>query len=632
MNTTWQEKVRYRFDNFMARGTIALIGGLGLLSIVLISLIAAFLAISGVRSAGSDTPLNFWEAAWQSLMRTLDAGTMGGDEGWGFRFIMFFVTLGGVFIISTLIGVLTSGIENKMDELRKGRSRVLETRHTVILGWTSQIFTVLSELIIANQNQKDACIVILGDKDKVEMEDEIRAMIPETGRTRIVCRTGNPIDMNDLRLVSLQTARSVIVLSSPNDDADAQTIKTILAITNNPSRRADSYHIVAEIQDPKNIQVAQMVGKDEVELVLTSGLISRIIAQTCRQSGLSVVYTELLDFGGDEIYFKEDSALVGMSFHEVLSAYRTSTVIGLNRKHTGVQLNPPMHTRIEPGDQVIAISADDDTIVVDLPHESLVQDEAVVSGQAEPQVPERTLILGWNRRVPSIINELDHYVAPGSEIIVLADDPTGAETISRLCPDLARHRVTYRLADTTDRRVLEAVHPETYDHVIVLSYADSKGTQEADSCTLITLLHLRDMAERSHKDLSIVSEMLDVQNRMLAEVTRADDFIVSKKLISLMMTQVSENKALNAVFTDIFDPEGTEIYLKHASQYVRLDTPVNFYTVIESAARRGEVAIGYRLKSLASDSEKSYGVVLNPVKSDTLSFSKEDRIIVLADD
>lgn len=631
MDPTWQEKLRYQFDNFIARGTAALIGALGLLSLFLIFVMAAVISLGGIRPSGTDESLNFWEAAWQSLMRTLDAGTMGGDEGWSFRFVMFLVTLGGVFIISTLIGALTSGIENKMEELRKGRSRVIENGHTVILGWSSQVFTILSELIIANENQKDSCIVVLGNKDKVEMEDEIRSVIGETGRTRIVCRTGNPIDMNDLDLVSLQTSRSVVVLAAGSHDPDAQTIKMILAITNNPNRRAEPYHIVAEIKDPKNVHAAKLAGNDEVELVLTGDLISRIIAQTCRQSGLSIIYTELLDFGGDEIYFKEEPALVGKTFHEALFAYKTSTVLGLAQNGAGVRLNPPMDTRIQAGDRIIAISADDDTIILDHPAESPLQAHAIVCGEPGAQVPERTLILGWNWRVPFIINELDHYVAPGSEIVVTADDPHGAAKINRLCSNLIHQKIAYQQADTTDRRVLESICPECYDHVIVLSYSDTKEVQEADACTLMTLLHLRDMAEQGNREISIVSEMLNLQNRTLAEVTRADDFIVSEKLMSLIMTQVAENKAINAVFTDIFDPDGSELYLKAAGQYVQLETPVNFFTVTESAARRGEVAIGYRLKAFAGDAANAYGVILNPDKTGVISFSPEDRIVVLAE-
>lgn len=631
MKPTWQEKLSYRFDNFMARGTAALIGGLGVLSLALIMLMAGVISLSGVRPAGADSSLNFWEAAWQSLMRTLDAGTMGGDEGWGFRLVMFLVTLGGVFIISTLIGALTSGIETKMDELRKGRSRVIESGHTVVLGWSAKIFTILSELMTANENQKDACIVILGDKDKVEMEDEIRAAVGSTGKTRIVCRTGNPIDMKDLQLASLQTARSVIVLSAEDSDPDAQTIKTVLAITNNPERRAERYHIVAEIKDPRNLQVAQMVGKDEVELVLTGDLISRIIAQTCRQSGLSVVYTELLDFGGDEIYFKAEPALTGKTFRQALSAYRTSAVIGLYQAGVGVRLNPAMDTLIQPGDQVIAVSADDDTIVLDGARPGTVRADAVVSGEHPAPAPESTLILGWNWRAPLIINDLDAYVAPGSRVTAVAAVEDGVEQIERLCSNLKNQAIVFQQADTTDRRVLESVCPDSYDHVIVLSYSDTREAQEADACTLMTLLHLRDMAERSGKDISIVSEMLDLQNRALAEVTHADDFIVSDKLISLIMTQVSENKALNAVFADIFDPEGSEIYLKPAGQYVRLGQPVNFYTVIEAAAQRGEVALGYRLKAADKDASQSYGVKLNPDKSQPVTFGAEDRVVVLAE-
>lgn len=546
--------------------------------------------------------------------------------------MMFVVTLGGVFIISTLIGVLTSGIENKIEELRKGRSRVIETGHTVILGWSPQIFTIVSELQIANQNQRRSCIVILADKDKVEMEDEIRAHTDPKSKTRIVCRTGSPINLPDLEIVSIHSARAVMILPSGDEQADAQTIKSILAITNNPNRRAAPYHIVAQIKDSRNIEAARMVGQDEAEIILTSDLISRIIAQTCRQSGLSIVYTELFDFSGDEIYFKEEPALTGKTFHEILAQYQTSTVIGLSQQNGAVLLNPPMDTVVQAGDQVIAISADDDTIVYTPPTNLQVQPGVMVQSTPPPPAPERTLLLGWKTHVPLIINTLDAYVAPGSEVTVVADFEHGDRELTWHCSELAHQKVKYLQADTTDRRVLDAVQPQTYDHVIVLSYSDSKSVQEADACTLITLLHLRRIFETCNLNVPIVSEMLDSKNRDLAEVTRADDFIVSDRLISLMMAQVSENKALNKVFTNIFDIEGAEIYLKPARQYVQLNRPVNFYTVTESAAQRGEVAIGYRLKAEAGDAAKSYGVHINPNKAEMVHFTSGDRVIVLAED
>jgi hypothetical protein len=143
---------------------------------------------------------------------------------------------------------------------------------------------------------------------------------------------------------------------------------------------------------------------------------------------------------------------------------------------------------------------------------------------------------------------------------------------------------------------------------------------------------LRDIAERDETPFSIVSEMLDLRNRELAEVTKVDDFIVSDHLVSLMMSQLSEDADLNAVFTDIFDPEGSEIYMKPVRDYVELGKPVTFYTLVEAARHRGQSAIGYRLEAEARQSAKSYGVHTNPKKSEPVVFSSEDKLIVVAEE
>lgn len=625
-----KERLRYAFDNTMSKGTIALIGWLAVLSLIIIVVMAVIVSTFSLGPAGNEQ-VSFIEAAWLALMRTFDAGTMGGDEGWGFRLTMLIVTVGGIFVISTLIGVLATGLEAKLDDLRKGRSRVVETGHTVILGWSYQIFTLVSELVLANENQPRACIVILGDKDKVEMEDEIRQMVGNTGRTRVVCRTGSPMDMADLEIASLNTAKSIIILTPEGDNADTQVVKTILAITNNPHRRAEPYHIVAEIQTAQNMEVAKIVGKDEIELVLVGDLIARITAQTCRQSGLSAIYSDLLDFGGDEIYFKEEPALVGKPYGEALFAYQDSAVIGLQPRHGTAMLNPPMDTLIQPGDQMVVVSEDDDTIKLSGANNTSVDISAIQSGGIEDTVPEKILLLGWNKRARIIVDQLDNYVTAGSTLLVVANSAEFADEIAHCGDSLKNLTVISRQGDTTARAVLDELPFDTIEHIILVSYSDALSIQEADACTLITLLHLRDIADKLGCKFSIVSEILDVRNRQLAEVTRADDFVVSERLISLMLSQISENKALSPVFTDLFDPEGAEIYLKPAGNYVAPGKPVNFYTVVESARRQGETAIGYRLLAEVGNAEKNYGVALNPNKAEMVTFGPKDRIVVLAE-
>ena len=152
MKPSFRQKFKYWFDNLMSRGTPAMIGMLFVLSLAVVFVAGAVISIFSFVQEGETGRLSFGEAAWESLMRTLDSGTMGGDTGSGFRFVMLFVTLGGIFIVSALIGVLNNAIEGQMERLRKGRSQVLENNHTLVLGWSAQIFTVLNELMIANEN------------------------------------------------------------------------------------------------------------------------------------------------------------------------------------------------------------------------------------------------------------------------------------------------------------------------------------------------------------------------------------------------------------------------------------------------------------------------------------------------
>ncbi len=629
-----QDRLRYRFDNTMSKGPIALIGWLFLLSIAIIAFIAFVVQIFGI----DPDQRGFSQLAWAELMRTLDSGTMGGDTGsWPFLFAMLATTLSGVFIVSTLIGILTTGLEGRLENLRKGRSFVAEEHHTIILGWSPQIFTLISELVLANANQPHPCIAILAEKDAGEMQDEVAAKVGNTGRTRLVYRTGAPIDIADLKIVNPDAARSIVILAPEDDDnPDAYVIKTMLALTSHSQRTSKRYHIVSFIRDMKNLEVARMVGRDEVELVAASDLIARITAQTCRQSGLSVAYTELLDFGGDEIYFKEEPSLAGKTFAEALMAYEDSAVIGLHCKAGHIQLNPPMQTPIAKGDKLIVISADDDTIRLSGLTNIALETNAICEATPHPAVPERTLILGWNERAAAIITELDHYVGAGSSVQVVAisaDDVQHALTQNANGQAYINLSVNCQPGDVTDRRILDALAIPSYNHVIVLSEqtASASNAQQVDARTLITLLHLRDLADKQGHAFSIVSEMLDIRNRELAQVTRADDFVVSDKLISLILAQISENKQLASVFQDLFDPDGSELYFKPASDYIQPGKPVNFYTVVEAARRRGEVAIGYRVQAQAYQSEQAFGVKLNPRKSQPVTFAKEDRVIVLAE-
>ena len=626
---TLADRLRYRFDNTIAKGAIALIGWLALVLLALILASTLFVYLTGIAPAPNDARSGFFQTLWLGLMHTIDPGNVGGDTGsWSYLLTMLTVTAGGILVFSTLIGIIFSGIDQKLADLRKGRSFVVERGHTVIYGWSPEIFPVVAELVRANKSRGRACIAILAEEDKLEMEDEIRARVGRTGGTRVVCRTGDPINIEDIGIVNPNEARSIVVLPPEDEQADSRVIKTVLALTNNPDRRGEPYHIVSRIDRPENFGVARMVGRGELRLVAVDDLIARITAQTCRQSGLSVVYTDLLNFGGDEVYFAREPRLTGLTFGEALVSYEACAVIGLRTEDGRILLNPPAETEISPGDEIVLIAEDDSTIELSEGPALEIDAGAIRKTPRREREPERTLILGWNDRAPKIVSELDHYVQPGSEVTVVTPDGGPAPSDLEV---LENQKLSSREGDITDRRVLDGLGIAAYDHVIVLGDPDGSDPNATDAKTLVTLLHLREISERSGGRFSIVSEMLDVRNRELAEVTGADDFIVSDHLASLMMCQVSENQDLSTVFEGLISAEGSELYLRLATDYVKPGVPLNFYTLVEAARRRGEVAVGYRIAAETADPTVSYGVYLNPEKSRRVTFSGQDRLIVLAE-
>ncbi|HEU5038814.1 MAG TPA: NAD-binding protein [Nocardioides sp.] len=612
------DRLRYRFDNSMSRGTPALIAWLTLVTLLLILLFSVVVTAFGL----SDSQGDFGESVFGNLLHALDPGTIGGDTGsWRFKLTMLALTIAGLFIVSALIGVIAAGIDTKLADLRRGRSIVLEKDHTVILGWSDSIFTIVRELTIANESRRKPVIVILADRDKVEMEEELRAKVDDFRGTRVVCRSGSPMDIDDLELSSHTTARSVILLApDTSEDPDSEVIKTLLALTHSGP---DGPRIVAEIRNPTNLEAARLVGADRTVLLDIRETVAKLVVQTSRQSGAAAVYTELFDYGGDEIYFLEEHSLAGRTYAEAQLAFERATVIGVI--DAGVPtLNPPPDTVL--GGHTLIVVAEDDSVLGGEPDSTARPDlSRLGTGAGLDDHPTRALLIGWNERAPIVLRELDHYAAPGSTLTVLTSFDV------RDVPPLENLQITVAPGQTTDRSTLEEHVSGDLDHVLVLCYSDDLEPQAADARTLVTLLHVRDILSRSDAATPVVSEMLDDRNRVLAQVAHVDDVVVSGEIVSLLVTQLSEDHRLEAVFDQLLGDEGSEIYLRPAEWYVEPGAEVSYATIIAGAARRNETAIGYKSEAFA-DGETSFGVRVNPAKSETFRVLPGDRVVVLADD
>ena len=613
---TWQEKFQYHFDNMMSRGTVSLIGLLFGITLVVVLLAGVLVGL-----INPDEGVGVGSSMWLSLMHAIDAGTLAGDEGnWLFLLVMTLVTICGLFITSMLIGILNAGIEDKMTSLQKGKSLILESNHTVILGFNENALNMISELIIANENQKDEVIVVMDDVDKTMMEDAIHQWIDDTKTTRIICRSGQIDRFADLSICSLETCRSIIL----NLEDDARTIKAILACVHllEKSDNKDAY-ISAMIHEAGNMEAAQIAGKDRTEILYFKQTIARLMANASRQPGISNVFTNLLSYDGDEIYVEAVAGSEGKTIAELNRYFPKSIVIGVVNKN-GSKINPPKETVVEAGDQLILIEEDDGVSVMSAQPARVAQ-EMIAPETDIVNTPQRSLILGNGEMLELVLNELDCYVAPDS-VVVAANSSWKQERPLAEHLSLNNIRIEQKTCDIFSREVLEELLLAQPENVMILT-DQAYDDDLADANTLLLLLQMSSIAEKHQLEFTVVSEMRKVENQELAKITKVNDFVVSSNITALMMAQISQNREQRALLEDLLDDDGSEFYRKPAARYVQCGEPVDFYTVGAAAARYGEIAIGYQLVR-----EHRFYTVTNPEKAEKITFMPEDALIVIAED
>ncbi|MEV5509608.1 CASTOR/POLLUX-related putative ion channel [Streptomyces orinoci] len=613
----------------MSRGTPALIGWLAAACLAVV-LPASVLLVWTDHGAPTSLPGKL-RAIWHIAGQTL---RLGGEAGPPLRIALSVVlALVALFYVSALVSLITAGVNQRLTDLRRGRSTVLEEGHVVVLGWSEQVFTVVSELIEANANQRRGVVAVLADRDKTDMEDALHTKVGPTRTTRLICRSGSTKDPAVLPRVSPRTAGAVLVLPREEPSGDAEVVKTLLAL--GAAGQDGGARVVAAVRDARYRLAARLAAGPQGVVLEIDDITARLIVQCARRPGLSLVYQELLDFAGDEFYTVREPALAGRTFGEALLAYTASCPVGLVRADGTLALNPPSDTVLGPDDRLVVVTEDDDTAVLAAParpvDESLIVPRPPVTARAE-----RALLLGWNRRAPLVVDQLSHYTVAGSVLDVVADGSATTAEAVRAAGEAAGAAlsVVFREGDPTRPEVVDALDFASYDSVIVLGpdpdgHDGSDGQDEPDDRTLVTLLLLRAWEQSSGRELPVVTEMTDDRNRGLAPVSPGADFIVSGKLIGLLMAQISQNRGLAGLFEELFAAGGNEVLLRPAGHYLRPGAETSFSTVVESARRRGDCAIGYR-DHAETGTGPGYGVRVNPHKDTVRRWAEGDEVIVIA--
>jgi hypothetical protein len=315
--------------------------------------------------------------------------------------------------------------------------------------------------------------------------------------------------------------------------------------------------------------------------------------------------------------------------------------MGIRETDGTIHMNPAADRVLQPDDEILILADDDSTIDF---QERPVAEPADYSlpGRRQTQKVESELMIGWTQKSPAIIREFADYITAGSRIHILLKNPceTQVANIKALNDELGSIEVELIHKDCLNIDDLLSVKPFEYDNIIILAGNNSGDVEfdaaRVDSENIVALLLLRRIFSQypeESRNTKLITEILDSQNDALVAKAGVQDVIISNRLVSMIMAQISESRDIEKVYDDIFQEDGSEIYLKPAHLYFdEFPASIAFADMMGVAHQRQEVCIGVKIKALENDKGQNNGITLIPEKNMTFTLQEDDSLVVLAED
>lgn len=650
--------VAYRADQFLTLPPLVQI--LVVLGITLLVIVTFAVALGVLFPTSADR--SFADRLWWAVTLFSDGGTMSSSPS-NQRLLALAVTFSGILAMSFLTAAFASRMSARIDELRSGRSPVVERRHVLILGFDSKVTFLARELARSGQR---LTVVVLADRerDKIEQALGLARRVPHN-RARFVSRTGDPRSELALLRVSADRTRSIVVVP-PSTLADEETVhwalSTLLAVRRvvGPSYRG---HVVVEARYAAARSVIDLATVPDVagpgalaaQVVASDDVIARMLAQSARQEGVYHALREMLSFVGSELYLERvPRSFLGKTFDEVHAALDGGVAVGYQLGRESSVLAPPRGdpTKLGRRDRLIVLAERKREYATSGALPEIVDSVRSLRFEA---APEKVLVIGFNRTLERLVLELDAILARGSEIHVLCcpvKNPV-VPVLERLRPALrhvslvhdGRRPIDVAAAHATDGDgppSARAVDLTGTDAVVILGCEDDND-DNGDASALSTLLSLRRRMQRAGGvDPRVVTEVRDL--RSAGYVTgRPRDLLVSSDVVAMLLAQAALEPSLTGVYKELLSPLGSEVFVRPRSLYVG-DRDATFADVMVVARARGEIALGlYPAGDAPTEEalrdvfeagelgdERASPVALNPPRDAKVPPGPDGHVVVLA--
>jgi len=582
----------YRLDQFVGWTPLVQVPVLVLLTVVLILAWSLVLRLVAGPTRG---------ALWWTLTRFMDGGTFALDSGRGVRLVAVGVTASGILLLSLLTATIASKLSERIQDLRLGKSPVVERDHILILGFDSKVPLISLELARSHQRLK---LVTLAAEDKTRQEGLLRRVRQTVGaRVKIICRTGDTRSELALHRVGVRNARSIVVLAPSGLGEEAAlrfTLSTLLAVRS-ACGAGFRGRIIVEARRASHRPILELVGEAgpvgapliPMEVIAADDIVARVLAQSVRHGAVYFALREILSFRGSELYLEPmPRELVGQTLETAHARVSRGIVLGVMFPDGRYHLASVRGDQIlAAGDRLIVLARERGAASVG---EWLPLPPAVPTPRNdEPTLPRIVAVLGHNRTLSCLVTELD-AIMPASTVMRLSvpeiHDPDEERDLAEAIQRCRHVTIERRLWPHGQVRRPPALLEEA-DGVVILGCEDAQDL-DGDASALTLLLQLRHARRNQAPAIKrLVTEVRDPASAQQIAGT-FDDFLVSTDVVAMMLTQAAVEPDLTAVYRELLDPVGAELCVRSRGYYLP-PGPATFGTLMAAARTRGEIAIGF---------------------------------------
>ena len=564
--------IKYRIDRMLNKGLFYQLMLLVFAIIILLLIVSIFIIIVFQYPAK--------RAFWDSLMQFIDTGNISSVEGsFGLVITFLMVTFIGVCGWGSLIAMINKALQDRINNLSKGNAFIMEKNHAIILGYGEEALTIVEEFIMA----KVKTIIILSEHNVDVIRKRI-SFIKGYKKTNIIIREGSSSRIENIKLLNISKSSSISIIN--NDDTESLNILLALKKIISEYELENKINICVLVHEEDTIEIIKSIEDKNfvIHIIYKYEILYKLIAQSIIYTGLSNVYEDLFSNDGNVFYIETDHDFDNHTFEDAALKY------------------------LDKGMILLGITKEDRSQLLIPKHDNILKKE------------NRLVVLSRNNNDDSIKEYPDikpNIIKYKNNILLICEEKRYEEIIKEISEYMENHNIrmlSYDLIKSQKNKykfMLEKLKKEEITKIVLISEDNI-----TDVKSINILLIIRQIIRKENLNIAILSLLNSIQKRNLIYSDDVRDFIVSGKLIGMLMAQASLSSNILYIFYGLLSKNGKDIIMSPYSDYFK--EPKTFKEVYLSLLNKKIILIGVK---------RYNDVILNP-NNECLLDNKDEIIII----